>query len=97
MAVRAEWDENKNRTNIRKHGIDFAAASEVFDDPLSLTIPDREIGGEERFRTVGAALNGIVVVAHTLRVISRNDDLVRIISARYATSSERREYEEGEY
>ena len=97
MAVRFEWDENKNRTNIAKHGIEFADVAPLFDDPLSLTVPDHAVDGERRYRTIGAALNGVVLVAHTLREVSRNDDLVRIISARYATSSERKAYEEGEY
>lgn len=97
MAVRCEWDENKNRANIAKHGIGFADVMPVFDDPLSLTIPDRVTDGERRYRTIGAALNGVVLVAHTLRVISGSDELVRIISARYATSSERRVYEESDY
>ena len=54
----------------------------VFDDPLSLTIPDRVVDGEQRYRTLGAALNGVVLVAHTLREVSGSDDLVRIVSAR---------------
>ena len=69
----------------------------VFDDPLSLTIPDRLVDGELRYRTIGAALNGVVLVAHTLLEVSGSDELVRIISARYATSAERKAYEEGEY
>ena len=97
MAVRFEWDENKNRTNIAKHGIEFADVVPVFDDPLSLTVPDHVAEGERRYRTIGAALNGVVLVAHTLREVSRNDDLIRIIPARYATVSERKAYEEGEY
>ena len=97
MAVKFEWDEIKNRTNIAKHGIDFAAVVFMFDEPLSLTIPDRVVGEERRYRTIGAALNGVVLVAHTLREVSRNDDLIRIISARFATASERKAYEEGEY
>jgi uncharacterized DUF497 family protein len=97
MAVRVEWDENKNRANIAKHGIEFAAVVPVFDDPLSLTIPDRVADGEQRYRTIGAALDGVVLVAHTLREVSGGDELIRIISARYATSSERKAYEEGEY
>jgi uncharacterized DUF497 family protein len=66
----------------------------VFHDPLSLTVPDRVVDGEARYRTIGAALNGVVLVAHTLREISGGDDLVRIISARHATTSERKAYEE---
>ena len=97
MAVRFEWDENKNRTNIAKHGIEFTAVVAVFDDPLSLTIPDHVADGERRYRTIGSALNGVVLVAHTLREVSQNDELVRVISARYARSSERKAYEEGNY
>ena len=97
MVVRVEWDENKNRTNVAKHGISFPAVMPVFDDPLSLTIPDRGVDGEERYRTVGSARNGVVLVAHTLRQVSGSDQLVRIISARYATSLERKAYEEGEF
>jgi len=59
MAVRVEWDENKNRANIAKRGIEFAADALVFDDPLSLTIPDRVTDGEWRYRTIGAARNGL--------------------------------------
>lgn len=97
VAVRLEWDENKNRANIVKHGIHFAAVAPVFEDPLSLTIPDRVVDGEERFRTIGAALNGVLLVAHTIREVSGDDDWIRVISARYATSAERRAYEEGEF
>jgi uncharacterized protein len=96
MAIRIEWDENKNRTNIAKHGIGFADVLPVFSDPLSLTIADREVHGESRYRTIGAALNCVVLVAHTLCEIPEGDELIRIISARYATSTERTAYEEGE-
>jgi uncharacterized DUF497 family protein len=97
MAVRFEWDENKNRANIAKHGIDFATLAPVFDDPLSLTIPDRVVEGEQRYQTVGEALDGLLLVAHTVHELSETDDLIRIISARHATSSERKAYEEGQY
>jgi len=82
MAVEIEWDENKNRANITKHGVDFAVAASVFDDPLSLTIPDRVTDGERRYRTIGAALSGVIIVAYTLRELSESAELVRIISAR---------------
>lgn len=93
MAVK---DERKNRANIAKHGIQFADVADVFHDPLSLTIPDRVTDGEQRYRTIGEGANGVVLVAHTLIEVSANDDLVRIISARCATSKERKAYEEGE-
>ena len=97
VRFRVEWDENKNLANLAKHGIDFSWLAPVFEDSLSLTVPDRVAGGEWRYRTIGAALNGVVLVAHTLREVSEGEELVRVISARYATSSERKAYEEGEY
>ena len=97
MGFRFEWDERKNRANIAKHGIDFSWLAPVFEDSLSLTVPDRVADGEWRYRTIGAALNGVLLVAHTLREVSEGEELVRVISARYATSSERKAYEEGEY
>jgi len=90
MAVKFECDENKNRTNMAKHGIEFAAVAPVFEDPLSLTIPDRVAGDERRYRSIGAALNGVVLLVHTLREVSRNDDLIRIIPARYGTQQHRK-------
>jgi uncharacterized DUF497 family protein len=95
MAIKIEWGENKNRINIARHGLDFESVKPVFDDPLSLTALDQVVDGEQRFRTIGAALPGVVLVAH--REISEGEELVRIISARYATSQERKAYEEGEY
>lgn len=97
MAVRCEWDENKNRANIAKHGVSFAEVVPIFADPLALTILDRVTDGEKRYRTVGAAVNGVMLVAHTLHELSGSDELVRIISARYATSRERKAYEEDDY
>ena len=92
-----EWDDQKNRANIAKHGIDFEQAKAVFDDPYLVTrIDDRFEYGEVRevsigqmpLVTQGQAL--IVVVVHTER-----DGITRLISARKATKQERRLYEEG--
>jgi uncharacterized protein len=46
--MRYEWDENKNDSNLEKHGLSFETASLVFDDPNALSIPDRIENGEER-------------------------------------------------
>lgn len=85
-----EWDEAKNAANILKHGVSFEQASEIFLDPLSLTIPDPEHSdGEERFVTIGATTVGLIAVAvHTDR-----EGRIRIISARRATPKEQRDYE----
>jgi uncharacterized protein len=98
MAVRFEWDKTKNQKNISKHdSISFDSVRAVFTDPLSLTLPDRVEDGEQRFKTIGTALNGVVVVVHTIREILEGEDIIRIISARYATSPERKAYEEGDF
>jgi hypothetical protein len=96
MTARFDWDENKNQANIAKHGIEFSSVVAVFDDPYFITRLD-PFPDEERFRTIGAALNGIVFVVHTITELSDSDELYWIISARYATSAERKAYEEGSY
>jgi uncharacterized DUF497 family protein len=93
--MRFEWDETKNRRNLTKHRISFETAKLVFEDPHALTLQDRVVAGEERWQTLGM-IGGetIVVVAHTYREAD-GDEVIRIISARKATSPERRAYEEG--
>ena len=93
--MRFEWDENKNRSNRKKHGVGFETAKLVFDDPLHISIQDRFENGEERWRTVGLA-GGVVLllVAHTYRD-EDGDEVVKIISARKATRPERVRYEQG--
>jgi uncharacterized DUF497 family protein len=84
-----EWDESKAAANRRKHGIEFADATAVFEDDRALTVED-EISAvdEQRMLTLGRdALGRLVVVAYTWR-----EDRIRLISARAATRSERREY-----
>ena len=85
-----EWDEAKNAANLVKHGVTFEEASEIFSDPLSVTILDPEHSSEEdRFVTVGMSGTALLVVAiHTDR-----NGKIRIISARRARPTERRNYE----
>lgn len=85
-----EWDPKKAVSNLRKHGIDFADAVSVFEDESALTVDDDD-PEEKRFVTVGmGALARVLVVVYTWR-----GENIRIISARDAMPSERREYEEG--
>jgi uncharacterized DUF497 family protein len=83
-----EWDPRKARANLRKHGVDFADATAVFDDPLGITISDEE-AEERRFVTVGADATGSLLVV----VYAWRNGRIRIISARGATPRERRRYE----
>ena len=86
--------KEKNRINQRKHRLSFELARKVFDDPLHLTKFDRFVDGEERWHTLGTALGIVLIlVVHTYR--SKNgEEIIRIISARKATSHERRQYEQ---
>ncbi len=88
--MRFEWDCQKASSNLRKHGIDFADAAMVLYDDSAITIHDVVLS-EERFVIIGMdALARLLIVIYTWR-----KDRIRIISARKATSRERREYERG--
>jgi len=52
-SIRFEWDDAKNRSNQRKHGVSFEIAARVFADPFALTEQDRIEGGEMRWQTIG--------------------------------------------
>lgn len=54
-AMQVVWDEKKARKNLAKHGIAFATAAKVFDDPRALSFPDRSVAGELRWKTIGWA------------------------------------------
>lgn len=83
-----EFDPSKQQKNLGKHGIDFELASTVLDDPYSLTLDDYSDHNEERYFTVGIAINGqILVVNWTLR-----GDNLRLISARDASPQQKRDY-----
>jgi uncharacterized DUF497 family protein len=84
-----EWDEDKNRQNIVKHGLSFEDASKVFDG-FTVDLPDERFDYEEMREISLGLIDGIavVVVVHTDR-----DGIIRIISARSAMKSERRLYE----
>ena len=85
-----EWDPAKAAANRRKHGIDFVAASTVLLDELAVLIVDEGESSEERFVAVGADLQGRVLVV----VFAWRFGRARLISARRATTHERRTYEE---
>ena len=88
--VKFEWDENKNETNIEKHGLDFEDASEVFDIPMLIALDRRQDYGGDRWIGLGLLEHLVVVVVCTYR----DSDIVRIISMRKALQHERFQYEE---
>ena len=92
--MRFEWDEHKNRQNLRKHDVRFETAVLVFDDPYAITQRDPAFEDEERWITIGAIGPGMVlIVVHTYRE-EKDEEVIRVISARAAESHERRAYEE---
>lgn len=91
MNVKVTWHPQKAETNLKKHRIRFSDAETVLFDPMALTIEDQDVEGERRFVSVGSdALGRVLVVVYTYR-----EDAIRLISARRATPTERKYYEEG--
>jgi uncharacterized DUF497 family protein len=85
------WDAKKAAGNAKKHGVDFKEAVTVFADPLALFVQDEMYD----HRTILIGLSEKHRVLFTV-FVEAADDSIRIISARRATSHERRRYEEGE-
>lgn len=96
IAYDFEWDPTKAFANFDKHGLTFEQAATVFLDPLALSVYDEiHSDEEERWFTVGHTVDGaLAVVSHTFQSTSPVQAKVRIISARPATRTERRSYEE---
>jgi uncharacterized protein len=90
---RIVWDGNKDSMNRGKHRVSFPEASEVFFDPLLVTqVYHLHAVDEMRFFSLGETRSKrLLAVAHT-----EEDELIRIITARDATATERRRYEEGD-
>ena len=91
MTLTFEWDPDKARVNLAKHGVGFLEATTVLGDPLSPTIADPDHSeGEQRFISMGMSdRRRLLVVAHTVW-----GERIRIISARRATRRERHAYEQ---
>ena len=85
--VRFEWDEAKRRSNLWRHGIDFAKLSQVFEGVRVTDLDDRHDYGEERLLTLGLLKGRVVAIVHT-----ESDDVIRIISARKAERHEEIKY-----
>ena len=87
--MQLEWDEAKNRANIRKHGFDFADAEEMFESMLLVEPDTREEYGENRWQGLGTIGGRVVQIVFA----ERGFDSVRVISLRKATGRERAKYE----
>jgi uncharacterized protein len=87
--MRITYDPAKAASNLRKHGVSFADAEGVLNDPLALTIEDQDAKGELRFISIGLGNAGELLVI----VWTQSGDDIRLISARRATRKERKSYE----
>lgn len=90
MPIDFEWDSEKEKTNIAKHGVDFTEAATIFIDAFAITIYDQSHSHQEdRYITLGLSNRfRIIVVVHTDR-----EDKIRMISARKATRYEQEQYD----
>lgn len=88
--IRFVWDRGKAGLNLRKHGVSFKVACEIFFDPLVRLLRSETIGGEERETATGMTEGWrLLVVVYTFR-----QETIRVISARPATPGERHLYED---
>ncbi len=90
--MRFTWDPKKAASNLKKHGVSFLEAASVFADPLAAMLEDAL--DPERAILVGQSEKGRILLAV---FIEQSEDTIRIISARRATSHERKRYEEGDW
>lgn len=91
MELEFEWHNAKAEANFCTHGVSFELAKTVFKDPFAIErLDDREDYGEERFVIIGMAEGNILLfVAYTER---KNNESIRLISARRATQYEQDDY-----
>jgi uncharacterized DUF497 family protein len=91
-AMRFEWDPDKERANIKKHGLSFGEATKLFtsgEDYLEI-YDDEHSEDEDRFIAIGPGMRGVIVVVYT----ELTEESIRIISARMATKKEIRLFRE---
>jgi uncharacterized protein len=89
MYMRFVWDQNKKRENVRKHGIDFRDVIDMFKQPMLVQLDARQDYGEDRWIGVGLLKDVVAVVVY---VEWQDEETIRIISARKATTYEKDEY-----
>ncbi len=85
-----DWDPRKNNVNRKKHGVSFEEATTCFFDPMHVLIQDPD-HSDNRLILIGTSSKSrVLIVVH----LDRDDDQIRVISARKATRTERQQYEE---
>ncbi len=89
-----EWNEAKERRNVKKHGLDFSLARLLVRDPLGIVVYDRFENREHRYHLLAIVGATCLVLVHTYPDPD-NEDRMRVIGLRKATAHERRHYEAG--
>ena len=93
--MKFEWSKEKNISNIKKHGISFEEAKEVFSDPFHISKLDHRFDYfEERWITLGSTSQDKILVVANMFFDENGEEIIRIISARKANQKERRFYEQ---
>ena len=97
MEYHFDWDPVKEQANWRKHAIRFNQAATIFLDPNQVSTYDLDHSeNEERWATIGMDSTGAIrVVIHTYHIIDDTEAHIRLISARSATRTEIKQYQEG--
>ena len=93
--IRFEWDDEKAKINLTRHGVAFEDAALVWDDKLHMIQFDRYELGEERWHAIGQARGVAVLVVWHTYPDPNDENRVRIIGARKAARRERMAYEQG--
>ncbi|MFP4532149.1 MAG: BrnT family toxin [Desulfobacterales bacterium] len=89
--MQATWDPKKAESNFKKHKIRFSDAEMVLYDPFAMTLEEQVVAAQQRFVSIGSdAVGRVIVIVYSYRA-----DTIRLISARKATPSERKQYEKG--
>ena len=89
--MQVTWDPKKAESNFKKHKIRFSDAEMVLYDPFAMTLEEQIVAAQQRFVSIGSdAVGRVIVIVYSYRA-----DTIRLISARKATPSERKQYEKG--
>ena len=85
-----EWDDEKAKSNLKKHGVSFEEGATIFNNSRVATIPDPDHSkDEDRYVSIGmSVIRRLLSVIHTYR-----KERIRLISARKATKAEKKNYE----
>ena len=92
-----EWDDFKERINIKKHGLDFSTAAHVFADEFRIEKYDEKHSQDEDRYIVIGEINGQVTIITVVYTPRDDGNVIRLISARCATKEEKEEYYNGNY